>query len=216
MIVPFDKEKQEKYERTVDTINNYNLYTDLLENDRNYLHICARLEAKFGGIDRLNAAANATKPTFFAKLFRRTSAEGNNLLAAYKGFSDQNSPLFGRKDNLERAADAYLKHIYPNWKHGDKLIDQNQIDRLSGTQKTRVILCNAILESIRKEDKMLEEYNRAIDPNDKNIEFDDIFKVQEIKRENIIDLDKDLDDNFVNENDIDISSEYVLDKEAEI
>ena len=70
MILSYNIEKAKNYERIIKTIDNYELYLDLEEKDRNYLHIGARLEAKFGGIDQLQAAANATKPTFFAKLFK--------------------------------------------------------------------------------------------------------------------------------------------------
>jgi hypothetical protein len=218
MLLSFDISKQKQYESIINTIDNNDLYLDLEEKDRNYLHIGARLEAKFGGIDQLQAAANATKPTFFAKLFNKTSIQGKNLLTAYKGFSDPKNPLFGRKDTLERVADDYLTHIYPNWKHGDPLIDKNQIDRLSGTQKTRVILCNAILESIRKEDKMLDEYNKAVDNDDeKNFEFDDLFEDNKPKKTAIIDLDKDLDDSLVEENEIaNESNPYVINNEIEM
>ena len=195
-----DELKKEKvYQNTVNTLNKFHIDLNFTEKQRNYLHIDARLEAKFGSTQRLEDAFMATKPSFFAKLFRTTSNEAKNLDVAYMGFKDQNSPLYGQKDALENAANAYLQHIYPGFKPGYPLVDDHLINQLSGTQKTRVIFCKAILESLRSEEKMKDDYNEAINNNEAEFTFEN--NNEPVKKQNIIDLDKDLDDSFENNND---------------
>jgi len=191
-------DKINKYNENLRILNGSHLNLNITEQQNNYLHIVARLESKFGGVHGLEEAYVATKPSFFAKLFNTTSIYGKNLDSAFKNFNDMNSQLYGNKEALERAANAYLTHIFPNYKAGYPLIDQSRINQLSGTQKTRVILCNGILDAIRKENKIVDIYSEAIDNNnnrESNFEFDETNN--SIEKQNIDNLDKDLsDDSF--------------------
>ena len=187
------------YENNLEVLDHYKLRLNLEDNELNFLHIDARLDAKFGGAEALDEAFNSTKPGFFSRMFNTTSREGKNLIQAYKDFYDYKGDLYGNKENLENAANAYLKHVFPNFEPGYPLPDKHLIDGLSGTQKTRATLCNAILEAVRAENKITDEYKEAIYSN-KEMEFNLNENVNdnqiEIKKTNIIDLDKDLNDSF--------------------
>ena len=191
-----EEEKIDRFEHNINILTEYKMRLDLKEKERDFLHINSRLETKFGSAEALEDAYKAAKPGFFSKMFNTTSAEGKFLLNAYKGFNDQKSNLFGRKDLIVRAANAYMEHVFPNWRPGWPLPDQHHINQLNGTQKARAILSSAILEAARKEMVMLKEYEPAI-KNVKDVEFDFDIK-NDVKKTNIIDLDKDLDDSFNN------------------
>lgn len=199
ILTGIDNQKLSLYENNLETLEKQDLYLDMDDKETNYLHIKNRLEAKFGDREALFNAVNNTKPGFFSRMFNTTSTAGKNLLTAYKGFNDSESPLYGRKDTLERAATAYLKHLFPNFDTDYPLPDKHLIDGLKGTQKSRAILCNAILESIRKENKMIDEYNDAInDKNENEFDMEDMnYEVQEeVKKTKIIDLDKEVNESF--------------------
>lgn len=196
MTLKTEEEKADRFEHNINILTEYKMRLDLKEKERDFLHINSRLETKFGSTEALDDAYKAAKPGFFSKMFNTTSAEGKFLLNAYKGFNDQKSNLFGRKDLIIRAANAYMEHVFPNWKPGWPLPDQHHINQLNGTQKARAILSSAILEAARNEEKMLKEYEPAI-KNVKDVEFD--FDLDaEVKKTNIIDLDKDVEDSFDN------------------
>ncbi len=196
IVLKTEEVKTDVFEHNINILTEYKMRLDLKESERSFLHINARLENKFGSSDALNKAFKDSRPGFFSRMFNTTSLEGRNLLAAYKGFNNYKNPLYGRKDTLVRAANAYIKHIYPNWKPESPLPNEQEINQLSGTQKARMILANAILESVKSEEKMLKEYMPAIS-NVKEIEFD-FHDKNEIKKTNIIDLDKDLNDSMDN------------------
>ena len=212
-VLKTEENKANEFERNINILTENKVRLDLNEKERDFLHINSRLETKFGSADRLEDAYKAAKPGFFSKMFNTSSIEGRLLVNTYKGFNDENSQLYGRKDLMIRAANAYMIHVFPGWKPGDSLPDQNRIDQLSGTQKARAILSSAILEAASKEDKMLKEYEPAI-KNVKDVEFDFELK-EDVKKTNIIDLEKDLDDSLINS--IDYSTEeYEKNNDIEI
>ena len=194
-----------------------NIRNNLNFNERklNYVHINDRLNAKFGSIDALKSAYDETKPSFFSKLFNTTSIEGKNLITAYKGFSDPNNPLYGKKDTIERAATRYLKHLFPNFDKDYPLPDKHLIDGLTGTQKARAILSKSILEAVRQEKEIIEEYNTAI--NKEGFTFDLNLDTLDVKKTNVIDLDKDLDESLINsEDDLNQDNNISMEKENNI
>ena len=196
MTLKTEEQKADTFEHNINILTEYKMRLNLKEKERDFLHINSRLETKFGSAEALEDAYKASKPGFFSKIFNTTSAEGDFLLKAYKGFNNEKSHLYGRKDLIVRAANAYMEHVFPNWKPGWPLPDQHHINQLSGTQKARAILSSAILEATRKEETMLKEYEPAI-KNVKDIEFD--FDLEsDVKKTNIIDLDKDLDESIEN------------------
>ena len=196
VILKTEEEKADRFEHNINILTEYKMRLDLKEKERDFLHINSRLETKFGSTEALDDAYKAAKPGFFSRLFNTTSAEGKFLLNAYKGFNNHRSNLYGRKDLIIRASNAYMEHVFPNWKPGWPLPDQHRINQLEGTQKARAILACAILDSARKEEVMLKEYEPAI-KNVKDVEFD--FDLDaDVKKTNIIDLDKDLEDSFDN------------------
>ena len=196
MTLKTEEQKADTFEHNINILTEYKMRLDLKEKERDFLHINSRLETKFGSAEALEDAYKASKPGFFSKLFNTTSAEGDFLLKAYKGFNNHRSNLYGRKDLIIRASNAYMEHVFPNWRPGWPLPDQHRINQLEGTQKARAILACAILDSARKEEVMLKEYEPAI-KNVKDVEFD--FDLDaDVKKTNIIDLDKDLEDSFDN------------------
>ena len=200
----FEKNKYDNIERNTNAIKGGGLYLNLKLKDRYFLHINARLEAKFSSVKALNAAVKSTRPTFFSRMFNTSSTEGKNLLVAYKGFNDSKSPLYGRIDTLERAANNYLKHIYPNWDKDYPLPDTHLVSQLSGTQKTRVILCNSILEAIRKENKITDEYSEATNYSPKiEVNITDMVEENVIQKTSIENLKDEVEFSFSSDNYID-------------
>lgn len=191
----FDTKKVNNIERNMRILNESELNLNLDEKKLNILHITSRLKSQFGGAEALNNAFKASKPGFFSRMFNTTSYEGRNLLTAFKGFTSINSPLYGKKDTLERAATNYLKHLFPHFDTDYPLPDKHRIDQLSGTQKSRAILCKGILEAVRSEKKIDEVYNETVNSKkDINFDLDGMFDVKtEVKKVNIIDLDPDLE-----------------------
>ena len=196
MTLKTEEQKADTFEHNINILTEYKMHLNLKGKERDFLHINSRLKTKFGSAKALEDAYKAAKPGFFSKMFNTSSIEGRLLVNTYKGFNDEKSPLYGRKDLMIRAANAYMIHAFPGWKPGNSLPDQNRIDQLSGTQKARAILSSAILEAASKEGNMLKEYEPAI-KNVKDIEFD--FNLEsDVKKTNIIDLEKDLDDSLSN------------------
>ena len=196
MTLKTEEQKADTFEHNINILTEYKMHLNLKGKERDFLHINSRLKTKFGSAKALEDAYKAAKPGFFSKMFNTSSIEGRLLVNTYKGFNDEKSPLYGRKDLMIRAANAYMIHAFPGWKPGNSLPDQNRIDQLSGTQKARAILSSAILEAASKEETMLKEYEPAI-KNVKDIEFD--FDLEsDVKKTNIIDLDKDLNDSIEN------------------
>ena len=196
MTLKTEEQKADTFEHNINILTEYKMHLNLEGKERDFLHINSRLKTKFGSAEALEDAYKAAKPGFFSKMFNTSSIEGRLLVNTYKGFNDEKSPLYGRKDLMIRAANAYMIHAFPGWNPGNSLPDQNRIDQLSGTQKARAILSSAILEAASKEETMLKEYEPAI-KNVKDIEFD--FNLEsDVKKTNIIDLEKDLDDSLSN------------------
>ena len=194
-----EKAKADRFDKNLRIMDEYTLYLTPKQKELNYLHINARLDAKFGSADALDKAVKATRPGVFSSIFNTTSMEGRNLLTAYKGFNDEKNPLYGQKDTLERAATAYVKHLFPGFEKDYPFPDQHLVNQLSGTQKTRFILCKAILESIRKENEMEDTYIDAVENKD-GLEIDLNNSLDsDISKTNINNLDKDLDDSMSND-----------------
>ena len=197
------------FQKDVNNLENYKalnkrfdkLNVNVDKKELNHLHINARLKEKFGGLKQLNKAVNKTKMTFFQKIFRSISPEGENLLNSYKEFNNPNSKLYGNKDNLEEAANSYLKHIFPKWEPGYPLPDNSRINSLSGTQKDRVLLCNGILESVRKEKQIEDIYDDATNINSV-IDPSSVFETTTVVKHHIIDLDKDLDESLYDKDEL--------------
>ena len=193
----FDYYEQLKYDnimRNMEILKN-TTNVDLNNNDKNHVHIKARLEAKYGGQKALRKAYNNIKPGFFSTIFNTTSTEGKNLIAAYKNFNNNSNPAFGQIEPLERAANAYLIHIFPKFKEGYPLPDIHLVNQLSGTQKSRTLLCMNILDSIRKERKIDEE--NQIDNNEENeFDMDSMSEDNTIQKTNIENLNNDLEESF--------------------
>ena len=196
MTLKTEEQKADTFEHNINILTEYKMRLNLKGKERDFLHINSRLKTKFGSAETLEDAYKVAKPGFFSKMFNTSSIEGRLLVNTYKGFNDEKSPLYGRKDLMIRAANAYMIHAFPGWKPGNSLPDQNRIDQLSGTQKARVILSSSILEAAHKEETMLKEYEPAI-KNVKDIEFD--FNLEsDVKKTNIVDLEKDLEDSLSN------------------
>ena len=210
----YEMNKHNSFERNINFLNGNNLYLDLKTRDKNFLHINSRLETMYGSANALDNVPKKIRPGVFSSLLNTTSMEGRNLITAYNGFMDSKNPLYGNIETLERSANAYLKHIFPNWDDGYPLPDYHHINQLSGTQKSRTILCCNILNAVRKENKIDDNYKEIT--NDKEVEFDmtNMNEDNIIQKTNIENLNNDLDDSFSDENSLDNSqSNNIIDSE---
>jgi hypothetical protein len=207
------KLNQNDYAINVKRLDSLNLKVD--KKQLNHLHINSRLKEKFGGLKELNKAVKNTKQTFFQKLFRKISPEGQYFLDSYKKFNDPNSSLYGNKENLAKAANVYMEHIFPNWKPGYPLPDIHMINSLSGTQKSRTILCYGIIESIRKENKIEAEYEDATNENN-IINPNAVFNDNKVIRQTIANLDQDLKESASYDNEIENENNIIENKNIEI
>ena len=157
-----------------------------LENkDLQHLHVKARLEAKFGTKENLNATYNQTKPGFFSRLFNTRSVQSKNLDFVYKAFNNPNHELYGNMTALKRAADAYLEYKCPNWKPGYPLPEGKALNAFDSTSKAKVLLSAAIIEQVTKEQKVENRYREVVtDCALKNIRPEDLENAKRLNQEN--------------------------------
>ena len=208
-----DTDRLHSYEHTQTTLINHRINLEMTDRQTSFLHITARLEAKYGSERELNKAYNNTKPGFWSKLFGTTSVEGENLDIAYKGFMNHKSSIYGNMDTLANAAEAYLKHIFPNYEPGYPLPDIHMVNNLKGTQKSRSLLCLPILDSIRKERKSTEDYREMTEKSDeREFEFSNFNDKNNIKREPL-NIDDSMENSYSNEysNDNNVSNDNSID-----
>ncbi|MBQ9448869.1 MAG: hypothetical protein IJU60_03245 [Acholeplasmatales bacterium] len=158
---------------------------NLGNSDLKHLHVKARLEAKFGTKENLNATYNQTKPGFFSRLFNTRSEQSKNLDFAYKAFNNPNHELYGNLDALKRAADAYLEYKCPNWRPGSPLPEGKTLNSFDATSKAKVLLSAAIIEQVTQEQKVEESY-RSVVTNCalKNINPEDLENAKRLNQEN--------------------------------
>jgi len=167
---------------------------------RSNLHVKNRLEAMFGGKAALEKAYRDTKPGFFSKMFSTSSIAATNLDKVYTAFNNPNHVLYGDLKSLSKAANEYLMHKLPNWKPGKPYPDQNALDKLDQTEKSRTVLCVAILKSVDMEYKNQEVYETIVKgcASDEELrnEIDHADAInQELFQKNLM---KDLNDNLEN------------------
>lgn len=148
---------------------------DMLEVDRHSsaLDMKVRLQAKFGNRDM----ASEIKPGIFSRMFGTSSGAASNLDAVYKAFNNPNHALYGDMKSLEKAANEYMMHRYPDWKPGQPLPSQEAIDRLSGAEKSRTELSAAIIVAAGEQKKTFDHFGQLVDRNmRKNFVYEDVEK----------------------------------------
>jgi len=122
------------------------------------------------------------KGGFFERLFRTTSNEYREFEETYKAFNDKTNPAYGDLDHLEAVTRNYLHYKIPNFKSGDELPKQEDINRLSGTSRKRVESLVAVLKNIKHERKLSDILDQAEEKLNDQAQFQN-------------DLDKNLDEN---------------------
>ena len=178
----------------------YNVYEGNQADVKSY-NIINQLQSKLPH-NSIEEAFDRQKPSFFEKLFRRTSSEYKNFKTAFNNFNDKNHPLNGSNQYLKDAAMGYIRHKFPNLED-DKLPTAEQIEALGGAGKERAAFCLKVVETLNEHGAIQEQADKVTEAI-KNVEIKD--------QDNIIDnsfqkdLKNDLDDkivdnNLVNEND---------------
>ena len=125
----------------------------------------ARLRAKFGGAQQLEAALDATKPGFFSKMFGTSSRAYHNLDQAYEAFNNPDHALYGNMNSLDKAATEYLQHLFPRWNPRNGMISKSAIDHLDGTKKARAMLSYSILRATAEERASEQTFEKIISGN---------------------------------------------------
>ena len=168
----------------------------------------ARLENAFGGPAALKKAYEATKPGVFSSLFGTSSVAATNLDAAYKAFNNPNNANHGNMPTVEKAAKEYLQHVLPDWKP-DRLKNiptAEDIAHLKGTQKARALLSLNLLNAVKQQKEMEDDYKDMIDyAEKKNIAFEQIHEIDENKliiEDNQSDFQKDVQNDIQEKNEV--------------
>ena len=138
------------------------------------LDVQARLEQAYGGKEALQRAYQATKPSFFAKLFNTTSLAAKNLDAVYQAFFNPGHALYGNMLGMEKAAKEYLAHVFPHYRFAESapLPQEKDLSHLSASEQARATLSVNILKSIQAERAMEDNFFEMVETfKDKDIAF---------------------------------------------
>lgn len=147
----------------------YNL--DISTNARNALDIKVRMETKAGSREAFNKAYKATKPSFWSKAFNTSSLEYQNLDKMWQAFNNPNHAMYGDTVGLDKAANEYLKHKFPDWEEGEE-ITQEMLSHLDKTEKARVSFCLNVKKSMLEEEQMIDDFETVIfSARDRNPNF---------------------------------------------
>ena len=137
----------------------------------------ARLENAYGGAEGLKKAYEATKPGFLSRMFDTSSLAAKNLDTAYQAFNNPNHALHGNLPTVEKAAQEYLQHVLPNYKPNrlTNIPSEKDIAGLSGTQKARAQFSINLLNAVKAQKRMEEDYSEMLEYSKaKNIAFKDL------------------------------------------
>lgn len=144
-----------------------------VDKDSQGLDIKLRLEKKFPNRN----IAKETKTGFFSAMFGGSSKAWANLDTVYKAFGNPNHVLYGDIEALEKAANDYLMHRFPQWKPGQPLPPKEDIARLSGTKKPRTELSVAVIEAVGEHKKVFSHFGMLVEKNMKqNLRYEDLEK----------------------------------------
>ena len=144
---------------------------DISTNARNALDIKVRMETKAGSREAFNKAYKATKPGFWSRAFNTSSLEYQNLDKMWQAFNNPNHAMYGDTIGLDKAANEYLKHKFPDWEEG-KEITQEMLSHLDKTEKARVDFCLNIKKSMLEEEQMIDDFETVIfSARDRNPNF---------------------------------------------
>ncbi len=175
----------------------YDAYENNMEDKKAYYSII-KLESKLPN-NSINEALEKQKPSFFEKLFRRTSNEYNNFKTAFDNYRDINSESYGNRETLENAAIAYLRHKFHNLRDNE-LPTMEQISTLSGAGKERAIFCLKVIENFRENVEIQEQADKMLKAV-KNLNLD---ITKEMKQNNNPEFEQnvknDVNVEFANEN----------------
>ena len=146
----------------------------------NALDVKVRMEAKYGSKEALEAAYDATKPSFLSQLFGSSSNAGKNLDTMLQAFNNPKHVYYGDIDSMQKACNEYIHHIFPSWEEGDDYPSEEEINRLKGTQKARVLLSIAMLKATDEQIGLSEEIDDiSSKPDNHGITFDVVQKVDQ-------------------------------------
>ena len=190
------------------------------EKDHTALELDTRMREKYNGRRNLKNAISATKSNFITKYF--DSNEYKALVQAEKNYKDPNHEDYGSTEDLETAAAEYLMHKFPNWNpETDGYPTAEQINTYSGKAKARIEYAINLAKSLHDIRDMSHNFNQ-LKYHNRNIEFDpqDAFMpdpranksldqssfqedlddvVEDDNKNNVINKNKDKDDNEVEE-----------------
>ena len=184
---------------------------DMLDVDRNAttLDIKLRLQSKFGNRD----IYKETKPGFLSRMFGTSSNAAKNLDAVYNAFHNPNHALYGNINALEKAANEYLMHRFPEWRPGQPLPNQQQIGALSGTEKSRTELSAAVIEAAGEQKKVFGHFETLVAGSMRhNIQYSDLKRPEgnEFQQnfQNQLNLDLSDDESSLEDDSVDYSHVY--------
>ena len=184
-----------------------------LDQGARVLDVKVRMEAKFGGKERLDKAYNATKGSFMSRLFGTSSVAAKNLDQVYNAFNNPNHVLYGNTDALDKAAVQYVQHNFPDWQLFQELPTEADMAGLSDTEKARMRFSINVLKSLKEQNEMEEKFEPLVRACEKqDIQYSDIKEVDDHK---IIDLD-DPEDEIEEEENLIEENEAAKDKQEEL
>ena len=176
-----------------------------------------RTELRFGGKEQYNAVYEASKPSFFQRMFKYSTA-AKNLDTAYKAFNNPNHALYGNKEALEKASVEYLQHKFPGWQPGDEYPDLSEHNQLSTQEKARSLLSINYLKSVDEQRGFEDKLKGVIDSTkDREISFADADRPpvnQDVFQKNIaLNLDDSADEIEVeDQNDLEKSKDLDIEE----
>lgn len=169
------------------------------------IDIRVRLQAKFGNRN----ITNEIKPGVFSRMFNTYSLAYSNLDQVYKAFNNPNHALYGDINALEKAANEYLMHKFPDWTPDQPLPTAEQIARLSGTDKARSEFSVAIIDAVKDQRKVYDHFCSSAGSNKtQNIKYSDLQNANNVNQANFQNqLNEDLanDDSLSEEDNLDSS-----------
>ncbi len=186
---------------------------DRIKNNKSF-DVVTRVENKLGGKTGLLNTLNETKPGFFSRLFNTTSNEWKALDNTFKEFKNpNNNNLYGNKDALSRAAEAYIAHKIPGYKAGD-LISDATFKKFDRTSKAKLMFSMNVISSIKEQKELDDNFKKSMTvAENKNVNYDQI--IQADKKPKVIDLDQIDFQNKINnetvENDLSNSNQKIID-----
>ena len=160
---------------------------------------------------KLEDALYNNRGGFLERKFGKTSPQFKEIQKVVKEFNDRSSKNYGNYEKLEQVTKAYVVYklgpISGYNGEGEPQFKEEDINRLGDTAKGRINFCKNLLDSIKLAKKdILEEKNRK----ENQVQEAANDNVEQNKKQPIDNLQKDVDDNEVQNEELDDESEFEL------